>query len=156
MRRLLLALVALTAVPAVSAQQAEGRGRMPMGSPFAIEGPPAPATFDSLVGLTAAQKPKYAALHKAYMSETRAARDSVRTLRASMRATMAAGGGRESARALMAPMREQATALNERYEEFEGELGFLLDSAQTAKFEAWKEKERARLMEERRSRMNGR
>ena len=156
MRRLLLALVALTAVPAVSAQQAEGRGRTPMGSPFAIEGPPAPTAFDSIVALTAAQKPKYAALHKAYMSETRAARDSVRSLRASMRATMAAGGGRESARALMAPMREQATALNERYEEFEGELGFLLDSAQTAKFEAWKEKERARLMEERRSRMNGR
>ena len=156
MRRLLLALVALAAVPAVSAQQAEGRGRMPMGSPFAIEGPPAPAVFDSLVGLTAAQKPKYAALHKAYMSETRAGRDSVRALRASMRATMAAGGGRESARTLMAPMREHASALNERYEEFEGELGFLLDSAQTAKFEAWKEKEQARLMEERRSRMTGR
>ena len=157
MRHLLLALATLSAVPAAAAQQGrEGRGQMPMNAPFAFEGPPAPAAFDSIVGLTATQKPKYAALHKAYMSETRAGRDSVRALRASMRATMAAGGGRESARTLMAPMREHASALNERYEEFEGELGFLLDSAQTAKFEAWKEKEQARLMEERRSRMTGR
>jgi len=151
MRRLLLALTALSAIPAVAAAQQgkEGRGQMPMNAPFAFEGPPAPAAFDSIVGLTAAQKPKYAALHKSYMGETRPARDSVRALRAKMRATMASGGGREGARALMVPMRDQATALNERYEEFEGELGFLLDAGQTAKFEAWKEKERTRLMSER-------
>ena len=152
MRRLLLAFAALSAVPAVAAAQqgAEGRGQMPMNAPFAFEGPPAPAVFDTVVGLTAAQKPKYAALHKSYMSETRAARDSVRALRAKMRATMASGGGREGARALMAPMRDQATALTSRYDEFEGELGFLLDAGQSAKFEAWKEKERTRLMEARR------
>ena len=154
MRRLLLALAALFAVPAVAAaQQApEGRGQMPMNAPFALEGPPAPAAFDSIVGLTAVQEPKYAALHKSYMSETRAARDSVRALRAKMRATVSSGGGREAARALMAPMRDQATALTERYDEFEGELGFLLDAGQSAKFEAWKEKERTRLMSERRRR----
>ena len=150
--RLLLALAVLSAVPAAAAAQQgpEGRGQMPMNAPFAFEGPPAPAAFDSIVGLTVAQKPKYAALHKAFMSETRSARDSVRALRTTMREAMAAGGSRESARPLMAPMREQAAALVERYEEFEGELGFLLDSAQTAKFEAWKEKELTRLMSERR------
>ena len=150
MRHLLLALAALSAVPAAAAQQGrEGRGQMPMNAPFAFEGPPAPAAFDSIVGLTATQKPKYAALHKSYMSETRAARDSVRALRATMRAAMSSGGGREGARALMTPMRDQATALTGRYEEFEGELGFLLDAGQAAKFESWKEKERTRLMSER-------
>ena len=154
MRRLLLALAALSAVPALAAAQqgSEGRGQMSTNAPFAFEGPPAPAVFDTIVGLTTAQKPKYAALHKAYMSESRAARDSVRALRAKMRATMSSGGGREGARALMAPMRDQATALTQRYDEFEGELGFLLDAGQSAKFEAWKEKERMRLMSERRRR----
>ena len=145
MRFLPLALTALVVTPALAAaQQGErGRGQMPANAPFALEGPPA-------------QEPKYAALRTSYMTSTRTARDSVRALRERMRATMASGGDREAARALMAPMRDQATALNQRYEDFESELGFLLDAAQTAKFEAWKEKERARLMEERRGRRGGR
>ncbi len=158
MRFLPLALAALLATPALAAaQQGERvRGQMPANAPFALEGPPTPAAFDSIVGLSPAQEPKYAALRRSYMASTRAARDSVRALRDRMRATMASGGDREAARALMAPMRDQATALNQRYQDFESELGFLLDSAQTAKFEAWKEKERARLMEERRGRRGGR
>lgn len=153
-----LALALLLAAPAVATAQqgGEGRGRMPAGSPFALEGPPAPAAFDSIVGLTAAQRPKYAALHQSYMASTKAARDSVKALRTKMRAAMEAGGGREAAQPFMAAMREQTASVTARYDDFESELGFLLDAPQTARFAAWKEKERARMMEERRARMGAR
>jgi hypothetical protein len=147
----------LTVAPAAAAQQDDARRSPPaMNSPFALEGPPAPAVFDTIVGLRADQRPKYAALHKSYMTSTKSARDSVQTLRGKMRAAMSGGGGREAARPLMAPMSGLAVALTERYGEFESELQFLLDAGQTAKFSAWKETERARIMAARRQRMGER
>lgn len=158
MRSALPALALLLALaPAATAQQGEERRGPPaMNSPFALEGPPAPGVFDTIVGLRADQRPKYAALHKSYMASTKTARDSVKALRVKMRAAMSGGGGREAARPLMAPMSGLAVGLTERYDEFEGELQFLLDAAQTAKFSAWKEAERARIMAARRQRMGER
>lgn len=153
----LLALLASTATAASAQQTGPGPGgpgqRPMMMNPIAFDGPPAPATFAPIVGLTAAQTPKYAALRKSYMTSTQAERDSLRAMRAELRARMRSGGDRDAAGPGMEAMRKLGTAINDRYEEFEAELQFLLTAPQQAKFAAWKEAERARMMEERRSRM---
>ena len=129
-----------------------GPGGRPMMNPLAFDGPPPTAEFTKIVGLTAAQQPKYEALRKSYLTSTQAQRDSAKAIRESMRAAMQ-GGDRTAAQPSMEQMRSLGTALGQRYEELETELGFLLTKEQQAKFDAWNEAERARRMEERRQRM---
>ena len=157
MRFSTLALVALLTATAstAAAQGPGGSGRGRMMNPALVDGPPTPEAFTGIVGLTSEQQPKYAALHKSYMTSTKARRDSVKAMREEMRALMQ-GGDREAARPRMEGMRALADSLGERYSEFESELQFLLTAPQLAKYTEWKEKERARMMEERRQRMGER
>lgn len=150
---LTLLLIATASTAAAQGPGGERAGRM--FNPAAVDGPPAPAAFAGIVGLTSDQQPKYAALHKSYMTATQARRDSLKAIREEVR-TLMQSGGREAARPRMEAMRGLATAVNERYEEFESELQFLLTAPQQAKFAEWKEKERTRMMEERRQRMGDR
>ena len=152
---LLTAAALIAAATSGAAAQGPGGERGRMMNPLAIEGPPEPAAFAGIVGLTAEQQPKYAALRKSYLADTETRRDSVKTLRGEMRMLMQ-GGNREAARPRMETMRSLGLAINERYEEFESELGFLLTEPQQEKFAAWKEQERTRMMEERRRRMSER
>ena len=156
MRAVLIAVAVLAGAAPLAAQQPgaagpPGAGR-PMMNPLATQGPPEPAAFAKIVGLTAEQQPKYANLHQAYMKETKARRDSLETMRQAMRAARERGasGGR-SGRASVRPLAE---ALNAQYEEFEASLGFLLTAPQQAKYDAWKVAEREKLMEQMRQRRN--
>ena len=149
---LLTVAVLLAAVTSGAAAQGPGAERARMMNPLAIEGPPEPAQFATIVGLTAEQQPKYAALRKSYLADTKVQRDSVTALRGEMRLLMQ-GGNREAGRPQMEKMRGLGLAINERYEEFESELGFLLTEPQQEKFATWKEQERTRMREERRQRM---
>ena len=147
--------LALAAAP-LAAQDGAPRGQGGPGgrmmNPLAFEGPPETAAFAKIVDLTTAQQPKYEALRKSYLTSTQAQRDSAKALRESMRAAMQ-GGDRAAAQPSMERMRDLGTRLGQRYEEFETELGFLLTKEQQDKFDAWKEAERTRRMEERRQRM---
>jgi len=152
----LAALLAAATTPLAAQDGAArgGPGGRRMMNPLAFDGPPATAEFAKIANLTEAQKPKYEALRKSYLTSTQAQRDSAKALRETMRAAMQ-GGDRTAAQPSMERMRTLGTTLNERYEEFESELGFLLTKEQQARFDAWKEAERARRMEERRQRMGG-
>ena len=156
MRAALIAMALAALASPLAAQQpgagTPGAGRAMM-NPLAMQGPPDPAAFTAIVGLTADQQSKYANLYRSYMKDTKPRRDSLAAMRAAMREARAAGGTPD--RSGMASMRPLGEALNAQYEEFETSLGFLLTPAQQTKYDTWKAAEREKVMQQMRQRRAG-
>ena len=154
MRALQFAMLALIA-PAALAAQGGGSGggnmsRMATMHPFAMEVPPEADAFAKAIGLNAEQKAKYANLRAANIKSTQAVRDSITAERAKAREAMQAGD-RDAGMAAMRSSRGQMEALEHSAESFDSDLAFVLTPEQQTKYDAWKQQERDRLIQERRA-----
>jgi Spy/CpxP family protein refolding chaperone len=154
MRALQFAALALMAPAALAAQGGGMSGgnmaRMASMHPFAMEAPPEAEAFAKAIGLNAEQKAKYANLRAANIKATQAVRDSIATERTKAREAMQAGE-REGGMAAMRSARGQTESLQRAAESFDSDLAFVLTPEQQTKYDAWKQQERDRLIQERRA-----
>lgn len=159
MRSLQFAVLALLAPAALAAQgmgtgRGMGGGRMADMSPYAMEVPPTADVLTKAVGLSGGQAAQYTKLRDAHVKATQALRDSVTAQRAKAREAMQAGN-RDHGMAIMQATRTQARALQDAAKSFDDSVNGLMTADQKPKYEAWKQSEMQRLMQERRQRFGG-
>lgn len=161
LRSLQFAVLALLAPAAAAAQggaagggMGGGMGRMATMHPFAMEVPPEAAAFAKALGLNADQTAKYAKLRDAEIKATKPTRDSLDAARTKAREAMQAGN-REEGMQMMQSSRAQMQTLQQAAESFDNDLSFVLTPEQQTKYDEWKQKERERIVQERRAQFGG-
>ena len=132
-----------------------GPGGMASLDPVVLQGPPAPADFARIVDLPEDQVGRYSHLYDRYMATTRRERDSLNTLRQSMRDAFE-NGDREAAgnqRAVIGPLTKD---LEQRQAAFDDALHGVVDKSQWNKYQKWRGDQRKQGEKDRQERWRNR
>jgi hypothetical protein len=111
---------------------------MPALDPVVMEGPPAPDSMASLVGLSGDALDRYSTMYQNLMTSTKPQRDSVAALRAQRMADRQSGEGGPRGPGGMQGMRELRQYLEDRQQQFDAALKDVLDHDQLKKYEDWR------------------
>ncbi len=154
-------LVGLLALPALGHAQRPGGARPPgdlaaLLDPVLVNGPATPEEMIGIVTLDASQYERYATDYRAFMTETQPVRDSVATLRATLRDRFTRGAAPEEhsgVRPVPGGLGESALGdllkrMEKRQKTFDQILETFLTADQVKKYQAWREDGRRRAMDD--------
>ena len=166
-----LSLITLLAASPASAQgPGTGPGGPPSGGPhggpppggrrgpdfdiLALEGPLSPPDFTKVTGATTGQEAEYGKLYTTWLSDTKAARDSLDLAQQNIRAAIDRGR-REALPPLFAQLNSNGTTLDKKLKSFDAEVKKLLPKDQWKKYEKDEKARRKALEQEQKEMMPG-
>jgi hypothetical protein len=132
-----------------------GPGGMARLDPVVLQGPPAPADFARIVDLPEDRVARYAQLYDRFMTTTRPQRDSLGTLRQSMRDAFE-NGDRDAARNQRALIDPLTKDLEQRQAAFDDTLHGVVDKSQWDKYQKWRGDQRKQAENDRQERWRNR
>jgi hypothetical protein len=132
-----------------------GPGGMASLDPVVLQGPPVPADFARIVDLPEDQVGRYSQLYDRYMATTSRERDSLNTLRQSMRDAFENGdrGAAGNQRAVIEPLTKD---LEQRQAAFDDTLHGVVDKKQWDKYQKWRGDQRKQAEKDRQERWRSR